>query len=122
MLHYDEWFSVKNKIYGGVKQGQLISPLRFNLILDELIGDIAKYNGFVLENGQDVTILTLADDLLLVSVSKLWMKKQRETSYGNTVSINAQMLRALRLYCPQKEKHLSRNTRKRNEEGPAPGF
>jgi hypothetical protein len=52
----------------GVKQGDPLSPLLFNVVLDKLIGKLQETNlGFLVEGGRRVACLAFADDLLLVS-------------------------------------------------------
>lgn len=52
----------------GVKQGDPLSPLLFNLVLDELLTSINhRYRGGSLENGMNVALMGFADDLVLLS-------------------------------------------------------
>jgi hypothetical protein len=50
----------------GVKQGCPLSPILFNLVLDELIQNIGEKDGLIV-NDSKVAILAFADDLVLIS-------------------------------------------------------
>lgn len=51
----------------GVRQGDSLSPILFNLIMDEVIGDVtASDNGYRIGN-QQIKIVCYADDAVLIS-------------------------------------------------------
>lgn len=52
----------------GVRQGDPLSPLLFNMVMDELLERVTeKYTGATLPNGERCAIMAFADDLLLLS-------------------------------------------------------
>jgi len=62
----------KLNIRRGVKQGDPLSPLLFNIVLDELLVQMNdKYRGGALEDDQRVTLMGFADDLILLSDRQL---------------------------------------------------
>ena len=57
----------KIKINSGVKQGCPLSPLLFNLILDELLENLKKLGVGININDQLVSVMAFADDLVLIT-------------------------------------------------------
>ncbi len=57
------WFSVNQ----GVKQGCLLSPILFNLFLNDLIEEINAVGRGVDVNGETVNVLAYADDIVLIA-------------------------------------------------------
>ena len=64
----------KIEINSGVKQGCPLSPLLFNLIIDELIEKLKKTNIGVEIGGERICCMAFADDLVLISENKTHMK------------------------------------------------
>ena len=56
-------------IRSGVKQGCPLSPLLFNMVMDELVDKLDPSFGFRLSNGGAISTLAFADDLVLISES-----------------------------------------------------
>ncbi len=57
--HYCEWFNVSV----GLTQGCLISPMLFNLYIDDLISEIKDLNCGVCTEDEIISILLYADDI-----------------------------------------------------------
>jgi hypothetical protein len=51
----------------GVKQGDPLSPLIFNAILEPLIEELEKEKGFAINNECQVSVLAFADDIILLA-------------------------------------------------------
>lgn len=52
----------------GVRQGDPLSPIIFNIVMDELLDRVSnKYDGATLPNGERCSIMAFADDLLLLT-------------------------------------------------------
>jgi len=63
---YTEWFCVS----GGLRQGCILSPLLFNLYLDDLVKYIKAFNvGIDIGDGK-ICILLCADDIVLLASSE----------------------------------------------------
>ena len=60
--HYSKWFSVDS----GVKQGCLLSPMIFNLFLNDLSTSLANTD---LGQGTKINMLCYADDLAILAES-----------------------------------------------------
>ena len=57
---------MKIDIMRGVKQGDLLSPLHFNLCIEPAIVKIQSETEGLSVNGRNVAALTFADDMILV--------------------------------------------------------
>ena len=57
------------EMQSGVKQGCPLSPLLFNMVMDELVDKLNPVLGYRLPNGSSVSTMAFANDLLLVSES-----------------------------------------------------
>ena len=62
------------KINAGVKQGCPLSPLLFNLIIDELIEDLKGTRIGVKLNSHPICCMAFADDLVFISEEKIHMQ------------------------------------------------
>ncbi len=63
----------------GVKQGDPLSPLLFNMVIDELLHSLPKDIGINIEKGQKVNAQAFADDLALEAESEEGMKRLIDT-------------------------------------------
>lgn len=50
----------------GIRQGDSLNPLLFNIIMDEIIGGVRNLNGYKMGN-HNITILCYADDAVLIA-------------------------------------------------------
>lgn len=67
-IHSKKMVSQPIKFNRGVKQGDPLSPIIFNMIMDELIAKIdSKFKGGSLSDSERVSIMAFADDLILLS-------------------------------------------------------
>ena len=57
-----------------MKQGCPLSPLLFNLIIDELIEKLKRTNIGIELGGEKICCMAFADDLVLISENKIHMK------------------------------------------------
>ena len=57
----------KININSGVKQGCPLSPLLFNIIMDELISKLKNRDIGIKVAGQSIVVMAFADDLVLVT-------------------------------------------------------
>jgi hypothetical protein len=64
--HRSDWFGVLS----GLKQGCLISPLLFNLFIDDLTTEIKNLNCGVPVEDESVSILLYADDIALLATNE----------------------------------------------------
>lgn len=87
--------AVNIQIRRGVKQGDPLSPLLFNLCIDKLIGDIeTSTNGLAISADKSISILAFADDLVLLSSDvseaqqQLRMVSNCLDSLGMSLSVN----------------------------------
>jgi len=58
---------IEIQLQRGVKQGDPLSPLIFNLILEELLERLESMPGYELPGGENISVLAFADDLLLMA-------------------------------------------------------
>ena len=88
------------QINSGVKQGCPLSPLLFNFVIDELIDEIQQLDSGYKLQGQQVSIMGFADDLVLISDNDYGMKhllQRCETFFDNRgLSVNTKKSLSLR--------------------------
>lgn len=72
-ITYANLSSKKIEILRGVKQGDALSPLLFNLVTDELFQILGEQYGYKLSNIGSTNIRCFADDMCLISGSKVGM-------------------------------------------------
>ena len=70
----------KVRINAGVKQGCPLSPLLFNLIIDELIEDLKKFKVGIEIGGERISCTAFVDDLVLISEEMIHMQMLLEES------------------------------------------
>ncbi len=71
MLCTYKWFNTKwFGVNTGLTQGCLISPIRFNLYINDLANEIKQLNKGIIINGECVSILMYADDICLLALSE----------------------------------------------------
>ena len=70
----------KVRINAGVKQGCPLSPLLFNLIIDELIEDLKKFKVGIEIGGKRICCMAFVDDLVLISDGRIHMQMLLEES------------------------------------------
>ena len=67
----------------GVKQGDPLSPVLFNIVMDQLLESLNESNLGVILDGMKLPALAYADDLALMATSDsttLWSKKAGQSS------------------------------------------
>jgi hypothetical protein len=69
------------KIKRGVKQGDPLSPLIFNLILEPLITELQNLQGFPINDTTSVSILAFADDIILLAPNESAARKLVDTTH-----------------------------------------
>ena len=79
VIHVGGEKTSKIPINRGVKQGDPLSPILFNLVIDELIDSLGTDYGFKISSEITLTCLGYADDLVLFSGSTIGMKKLLDT-------------------------------------------
>ena len=91
----------KIKINSGVKQGCPLSPLLFNLILDELLENLKKLGVGININDQLVSVMTFADDLVLITEHSsnmlLAIKEYQKFLHQKSLSVNVAKSGSLRV-------------------------
>ena len=68
--------SVEIRLQRGVKQGDPLSPLLFNLVLEPLLDSLERDPGYEIDNETQISSLAFADDLLLVAQTVPLAKEQ----------------------------------------------
>ena len=79
-ISYGDRSSMKIELMRGVKQGDPLSSLLFNLVIDELFDLIGDDYGYEVANGTRTNARCFADDLVLVSGSKIGMGELLSTT------------------------------------------
>ena len=74
VLHCGSNISKSIPVRRGVRQGDPLSPILFNLVLDELLDKLNAHSGYSFY-GENVSCLAFADDLVLVSENEVQMQK-----------------------------------------------
>ncbi|KMQ92432.1 r2 protein [Lasius niger] len=86
--------AIEIELKRGVKQGDSLSPLLFNLTIDPIIEDINKNTTGIKIQEENLSILAFADDVVLLAKDKLEAKRQIKKLYiflknlGMELSIN----------------------------------
>ena len=110
------------KINAGMKQGCQLSPLLFNLIIDELIEDLKGTRIGVKLNGHPICCMAFAEDLVLISEEKIHMQILIERSKHffdcKGLSANAGKCASLRVVLAGKKRTLKVITAKHRKWGP----
>ena len=98
----------------GVKQGDCLSPLLFNLMLDELLDDLPDHIGVEI-GGCKINALGFADDIILLASSKAGMRfliQKTEEFFGlRSMKINAKKCFSLRLVQAVGTKSITNDTK-----------
>lgn len=72
-INYKGMSSRKISIRRGVKQGDPLSSLLFNLVIDELLVEIENQFAYTIHGDIKINVRCFADDLVLFSSSKVGM-------------------------------------------------
>ena len=73
VIQHGDWTSQKISPTCGVKQGDPLSPMLFNFVVDEMLKKINPDIGINLD-GMKISILAFADDLVLMASSKIGLQ------------------------------------------------
>ena len=91
----------KIKINSGGKQGCLLSPLLFNLVIDELIEKLKSKNIGVRINGTLLSVMAFVDDLVIITEEninmKILMEECKEFFDMKGLAVNADKCASLRV-------------------------
>ena len=69
-------FTEKIKLSQGIKQGYPLSPLHYNLAIEEVLPHIEKMDGgYKFSNGTTVTILAYANDTCIFEKAKEMLRR-----------------------------------------------
>ncbi|CAK9799114.1 Retrovirus-related Pol polyprotein from type-2 retrotransposable element R2DM [Anthophora plagiata] len=102
--------TIEMDLLRGVKQGDPLSPLLFNLVLDPIIGVIDETTEGIKIGDSSVSILAFADDLVLLARSTSEAQKQAKIIYEYLkklkMEINVQKCQSFRVVCKSKSWHL----------------
>ncbi len=84
-----DWFSVTT----GLRQGCILSPLLFNLYINDLAQILKQMNiGVTIDTGEKVPLLLYADDLCLLAESEIQLQQMLDTLHGwcvrNRMAVN----------------------------------
>ncbi|MCG8033469.1 MAG: reverse transcriptase family protein, partial [Candidatus Thiodiazotropha taylori] len=105
-LHTD-WFSVKT----GLKQGCLLSPILFNIFINNLVDAIKSLNVGIDIDGEMVGILLYADDLVLVADNETDLQLMLNTlsiwCTNNKISVNSEKSKIVHFRTPSVNKSQS---------------
>jgi hypothetical protein len=86
---------VKIKIFRGVKQGDLLSPLLFNLCLEPLLEAIDENtDGISINEMNKIPALVFADDIVLLDKNKMEAQQQL-LKYLNNLGMNISVEKSL---------------------------
>ena len=87
------------KLQRGVKQGDPLSPLLFNLVIDELVAELENSPSGVTVTGQRVSCLAFADDLVLVATTtdglQQLIRRTEETLKNSGLLMNPEKCRSM---------------------------
>ncbi|KRX12854.1 Retrovirus-related Pol polyprotein from type-2 retrotransposable element R2DM [Trichinella nelsoni] len=109
-------FSKRIEINRGVRQGDPISPLLFNSVMDELIERLEKSKVGFKFMGEEITTLAFADDVTLISRSHRGMAKLLSITLDflneRGLTLNVNKCKGIRLVRTPKTKSLAEDTYK----------
>ena len=110
--HYSSWF----RILQGSSQGGIVSPFMYLCYIDDLIRELCKCMDGFMRLGLILYALTVADDMLLLSLSKAglenyWLSAINTPVNGSTImfQLNVQLLNLMRPSFHIKDKIGNRN-------------
>ena len=88
------------EIRNGVKQGCPLSPVLFNLVMDELISELQSLKCGIVIDGKRVAVMAFADDLVLLSENhnemEILLEKTRKFFDKRGLSVNASKCQSMR--------------------------